>query len=149
MISWNVLERVRELSLWSRAFQQESDESRSGCVSVVPLSGCRDFVGSLEAEPGSPNKRRKSHYAGRKLTQLGTPIAMIPLFCLCAPFAADLLNAVAGNSQLMNAQEIVQLFCTIGGLSECMMLLNARGQAGEGSGRRAEEGSGVLVVMLS
>ena len=29
-----------------------------------------------------------------------------------------------------------------------MMLLNARGQEGEGSGRRAEEGSGVLVVML-
>ena len=29
-----------------------------------------------------------------------------------------------------------------------MMLLNARGQEGEGSGRRAEEGSGVLVAML-
>ena len=29
-----------------------------------------------------------------------------------------------------------------------MMLVNASGQAGEGSGRRAEEGSGVLVVML-
>ena len=34
---------------------------------------------------------------------------MIPLFCVCAPFAADLLNAVAGNSQLVNAKEIVQL----------------------------------------
>ena len=34
---------------------------------------------------------------------------MIPLFCFCAPFAADLLNAVAGNSQLINAKEIVQL----------------------------------------
>ena len=29
-----------------------------------------------------------------------------------------------------------------------MMLVNARGQAGEGSGRRDEEGSSVLVVML-
>ena len=29
-----------------------------------------------------------------------------------------------------------------------MMLLNARGQEGEGCGRRAWEGSGVLVVML-
>ena len=29
-----------------------------------------------------------------------------------------------------------------------MMLVNARGQAGEGSGRRDEEGSGVLVAML-
>ena len=29
-----------------------------------------------------------------------------------------------------------------------MMLLNARGQEGEGSGRRADEGSGVLVVVL-
>ena len=29
-----------------------------------------------------------------------------------------------------------------------MMLVNARGQEGEGSGRRAEEGSGVLVVRL-
>ena len=72
---------------------------------------------------------------------------MIPLFCLCAPFVADLLNAVAGNSQLINAKEIVQL-CTIKGSRECMMLLNARGQAGEGSGRRDEEGSGVLVVQL-
>ena len=44
-----------------------------------------------------------------KLTQLGTPIAMIPLFCLCAAFAADLLTAVAGNSQLIYAKEIVQL----------------------------------------
>ena len=34
---------------------------------------------------------------------------MIPLFCFCAPFVADLLNAVAGNSQLINAKEIVQL----------------------------------------
>ena len=34
---------------------------------------------------------------------------MIPLFCLRAPFAADLLTAVAGNSQLINAKEIVQL----------------------------------------
>ena len=33
---------------------------------------------------------------------------MIPLFCLCAPFAADLLNDVVGNSQLIN-KEIVQL----------------------------------------
>ena len=39
-------------------------------------------------------------------------------------------------------------FCTIRGLNECMMLGNARGQAGEGSGKRDEEGSGVLVVML-
>ena len=30
-----------------------------------------------------------------------------------------------------------------------MMLLNARRQEGEGAGRRAEEGSGVLAVMLS
>ena len=29
-----------------------------------------------------------------------------------------------------------------------MMLVNATGQAGEGSGRRDEEGSGVLLVML-
>ena len=29
-----------------------------------------------------------------------------------------------------------------------MLLVNARGQAGEGSGRRDEEGSGVLVVVL-
>ena len=29
-----------------------------------------------------------------------------------------------------------------------MMLLNARGQEDGGSGRRAEEGSGVLMVML-
>ena len=29
-----------------------------------------------------------------------------------------------------------------------MMLVNAWGQEGEGSGRRAEKGSGVLVVML-
>ena len=29
---------------------------------------------------------------------------MIPLFCLCAPFAADVLTAVAGNSQLINAK---------------------------------------------
>ena len=29
-----------------------------------------------------------------------------------------------------------------------MMLVNARGQEGDGSGRRAKEGSGVLVVML-
>ena len=29
-----------------------------------------------------------------------------------------------------------------------MMLVNARGQEGEGSGKRAEQGSGVLVVML-
>ena len=34
---------------------------------------------------------------------------MIPFFCLCAPFAADVLNAVAGNSQLINAKEFVQL----------------------------------------
>ena len=74
-------------------------------------------------------------------------MAMSPLFCLCAPFAADLLNAVAGNSQLVNAKEIVQL-CTIRGLSECMVLVNARGQAGKGSRRRAEEGFDVLVVML-
>ena len=69
---------------------------------------------------------------------------MIPLFCLRAPFAADLLTAVAGNPQPINAKEIFR----IRGLSECMMLVNARGQEGEGSGRRAEEGSGVLVVML-
>ena len=29
-----------------------------------------------------------------------------------------------------------------------MMLANASGQEGEGSGRRAEDGSGVLMVML-
>ena len=29
-----------------------------------------------------------------------------------------------------------------------MMLVNARGQEGEGSGKIAEEGSGVLVAML-
>ena len=72
---------------------------------------------------------------------------MIPLFCFCAPFAADLLNAVAGNSQLINAKETVQLVYNQIGLSECMMLVNAKGQAGEGSGRR-DEGSGVLVVVL-
>ena len=44
-----------------------------------------------------------------KLTQLGTQIALIPLFCLRAQFAADLLTAAAGNSQLINAKEIVQL----------------------------------------
>ena len=81
------------------------------------------------------------------LTQLGTPIAMILLFCLCAPFAVDLLNAVAGNSQLISAKEIVQLLYNQR-TSECMMLVNARGQAAEGSGRRDEEGSGMLVVML-
>ena len=34
---------------------------------------------------------------------------MILLFCLCAPIAADLLTTVAGNSQLLNAKEIVHL----------------------------------------
>ena len=72
-----------------------------------------------------------------ELTQLGTPIAMISLFCLRAQFAADLLTAAASNSQLINAKEIVQLVYNQIGLSACMMLVNAKGQEGEGSGRRA------------
>ena len=75
---------------------------------------------------------------------------MIPLFCLCAPFAADLLNAVAGNSQLINAKELVQLLYNQR-VERAHDACDCQGQAGEGSGRRAEEGSGesgVLVVML-
>ena len=34
---------------------------------------------------------------------------MTLLLCLCAPFVADLLNAVAGNPQLINAKESVPL----------------------------------------
>ena len=75
---------------------------------------------------------------------------MIPLFCLRAQFAADLLTAAAGNSQLKKAKEIVQLLYNQG-IERVHDACESRSQEGEGSGRRAEEGSGesgVLVVML-
>ena len=71
---------------------------------------------------------------------------MIPLFCLCAPLAADLLTGVGGNPQLINAKENVQL--SYNQRIERVHDACGMGQEGEGSGRRAEEGSGVMVVIL-
>ena len=80
-----------------------------------------------------------------KLIQLGTPIAMIPLFWLCAQLATDLLTAVAGNRQLTNAKEIVQLLYSqkierVHDACEC------QGPGGRGFWKESRGGVCVLVV---
>ena len=73
-----------------------------------------------------------------KLTQLGTPIAMIPF--LCAPFAAGLLTAVAGSSLLINCKKDSSPFLqSEEGACECMMLASARARRG-GFGRSVTKG---------